>query len=78
MRAIAAYFPATLVAYLLGSLLSTLIIMAGLADLGMPVTFGDVVSAVLFESDIPTFARAGDCHTSGFQLSNRPHVILGR
>lgn len=49
MRAIAAYFPATLVAYLLGSLLSTLIIMAGLADLGMPVTFGDVVSAVLFD-----------------------------
>ena len=49
MRAVAAYFPATLVTYLLGSLLSTLIIMAGLADLGMPVTFGDVVSAVLFD-----------------------------
>lgn len=49
MRAIAAYFPATLMAYLLGSTLSSIVIMMGLADMGMPVTAGDVFGAILFD-----------------------------
>lgn len=49
MRAVAAYFPATLVAYIIGSALSTLVIMAGLADMGMPVSLGDVAGAVMFD-----------------------------
>ena len=49
MRAIAAYFPATLVAYLLASTFSTLMIMAGLAEMAMPVSAADVLSAVWFD-----------------------------
>jgi len=49
LRAVAAYFPATLVAYIIGSALSTFVIMAGLADMGMPVSLGDVAGAVMFD-----------------------------
>ena len=49
MRAIAAYFPATLMAYLLASTFSTLMIMAGLAEMAMPVSAADVLSAVWFD-----------------------------
>ena len=49
MRAIAAYFPATLMAYLLASTFSTLMIMAGLMEMAMPVSATDVVAAVWFD-----------------------------
>ncbi len=49
MRTIAAYFPATLVAYLLASAFSTFMIMAGLKEMAMPVSATDVLSAVWFD-----------------------------
>ena len=49
MRAITAYFMATLVAYLLASAFSTLMIMAGLAEMAMPVSGADVLSAIWFD-----------------------------
>lgn len=49
MRAIAAYFPATLMAYLLASAFSTVMIMAGLMYMAMPVSATDVLAAVWFD-----------------------------
>ena len=49
MRAIAAYFPATLMAHLLASTFSTLMIMAELMEMAMPVSATDVVAAVWFD-----------------------------
>ena len=49
MRVIAAYFPATVLAYLVASAFSTLMIMAGLANMAMPVSAADVLSAVWFD-----------------------------
>lgn len=47
MRAIIAYAAAVVVAYLLGSAVSTLMVMAAIATMGIPVQVADIAHAVI-------------------------------